>query len=100
MGGTPNIAGMIADPDFQGHSPADKPAALGKVTGDNSFASLNDGETMQFISRFQKPIPDAAAQAKARFQPGGAGASAVQYTPDRQFEMQVAKGFGFDPNKI
>src|SRR6184192_4118916 len=75
MGGTPNIAGMIADPDFQGLSPADKRAALGKVTGDNSFASLNDGETMQFISRFQKPtqkqtpqhqlgLPDPAAQAK------------------------------------
>ena len=59
MGGTPNVAGMIADPDFQGLSPADKRAALGKLTGDNSFASLNDGETMQFISRFQKPIPDA-----------------------------------------
>src|SRR5437764_11708778 len=73
MGGTPNVAGMIADPDFQGLSPADKRAALGKVTGDNSFASLNDGETMQFISRFQKPmtspqqqlgLPDPAAQAK------------------------------------
>lgn len=70
MGGTPNIAGMIADPDFQGLSPADKRAALGKVTGDQSFASLNDGETMQFISRFQKPqaqtsqLINPAAQAK------------------------------------
>ena len=26
MGGTPNVAGMIADPDFQGLSPADKRA--------------------------------------------------------------------------
>ena len=55
MGGTPNIAGMVNDPDFQSLAPADKRAALTKVTGDQSFASLNDGETMQFVSRFPKP---------------------------------------------
>lgn len=45
-------------------------------------------------------VPDAAAQAQARFQPGGAGAGAVQYTPTRKFEMNVAKGFGLDPEKL
>jgi hypothetical protein len=44
--------------------------------------------------------PNAQAQAQARFQPGGAGAGAVQYTPDRRFEMSAAKGFGLDPNQL
>lgn len=44
--------------------------------------------------------PDAVAQAQARFQPGGAGAAAVQYTPTRKFEMNVARGFGLDPDKL
>jgi hypothetical protein len=62
MGNTPNVAGMVADPDFQGLAPADKRAALGKLTGDKSFAGLNDGETMQFVSRFQKPAQAQPAQ--------------------------------------
>lgn len=83
MGGTPNVAGMIADQDFQSLSPGDKRAALAKVTGDKSFSTLNDGETMQFISRFKPPpsteqqtisqLPPAAAQAKQQLlaqQPG------------------------------
>jgi hypothetical protein len=65
---TPNVSGMVADPDFQGLAPADKRAALGKLTGDTSFSALSDAETMQFVSRFTQPkqgqIPDATAQAR------------------------------------
>lgn len=50
----PNVAGMVNDPDFQSLAPADKRTALTKATGDDSFSSLNDGETMQFVSRFAK----------------------------------------------
>src|SRR5215475_939289 len=62
MADGPNVRGMVNDPDFQGMSPADKRAALGKLTGDKSFADLSDGETMQFISKFAQPqqVPQAA----------------------------------------
>lgn len=63
-GQTPNVAGMVADPDFQGLAPADKRAALGKLTGDASFGGLSDAETMQFISHF-------AAQKRASPLPAG-----------------------------
>lgn len=103
MGDTPNVAGMVADPDFQGLSPADKRAALTKVTGDNSFASLNDGETMQFISRFPtqskeqqtiSSLPNAANQAKQQsVQQGQKLMSAGGYA-----ELANAKPQGSLPN--
>lgn len=73
MADGPNISGLVNDPDFQGLSPADKRATLGKVTGDSSFAGLNDGETLQFVSRFSRPseaqqvsqLPDVMKQAAA-----------------------------------
>lgn len=55
MPNKPNVSGMVADPDFQKLSPADKRTALGKLTGDSSFASLSDADTMQFVSRMSKP---------------------------------------------
>jgi hypothetical protein len=75
MGGTPNVAGMVNDQDFQGLSLSDKRAALGKVTGDASFDKLSDADTTQFLTRFAKPaqspeqaaiagLPNAAAQSK------------------------------------
>lgn len=71
MGGTPNVAGMLADPDFQGLAPGDKRVALTKLTGDQSFSALSDAETMQFVAKFPKPaaqpagLPDTMAQSKA-----------------------------------
>lgn len=79
MGGTPNVTGMMADPDFQGLSLSDKRAALGKVTGDKSFASLSDADTMQFISKFpqktspEQQAPNALAQAQGMFPKPGMG---------------------------
>ena len=57
MGNTPNISGMVADPQFQGLSLTDKRAALGKVTGDATFGKLSDADTMQFLSKFSAPKP-------------------------------------------
>lgn len=47
----PDLAGLIADKDFQGMAPGDQRAVLGRATGDKSFSDLSDGDTMQFVSR-------------------------------------------------
>jgi hypothetical protein len=47
----PNISGMVNDQQFLGLSPADKRMALYQLTGDDTFRNLNDGQTMQFVSR-------------------------------------------------
>jgi hypothetical protein len=60
---SPNVSGMVADPDFQSLSPADKRAALGKLTGDSSFSGLSDAETMQFVSKLT-PNPTEAQMAQ------------------------------------
>jgi hypothetical protein len=46
----------VNDPDFQILSPAEKRAALFKLTGDKDFSVLRDGDTMQFVSRFQAKV--------------------------------------------
>jgi hypothetical protein len=99
----PNVAGMIADPDFQGLAPADKRAALTKLTGDQSFSSLNDGETMQFVSRFPKaPTPTPSAFTSGDFQtmpgspiynPATLGSQALPYaSPGAAVSGAMARG--------
>src|SRR6266567_3778826 len=91
MEGTPNVAGMVADPDFQGLAPADKRAALAKVTGDQSFSSLNDGETMQFVSRFNKApaqVTANAPQAGPLLQAQGLGDKTAALGGDAQAQQQ------------
>lgn len=61
MADGPNVSGMIADPDFQKLSPADKRSALGKLTGDSTFGSLSDADTMQFVSKMQAAKPQQPA---------------------------------------
>ena len=62
-GGKPNVAGMVNDPQFLGLSPADQRTALNKLTGDDAFNQLSDGDTMRFVSKMsggmnlRAPIP-------------------------------------------
>src|SRR5215472_4807239 len=49
MGG---IASLIADPEFAKLAPADKRMALTGVTGDKTFSTLSDGDTRNFIAKF------------------------------------------------
>src|SRR5262249_35012850 len=49
--GKPDVQGMVNDPDFLKLSPADQRGALSKLTGDDSFGDLSDGDTLQFVSK-------------------------------------------------
>src|SRR5271157_5669957 len=53
---TPNLTGMLSDPDFRALGAEDQRAALSRLTGDNSFSNLSDDETSQFISRASKQV--------------------------------------------
>jgi len=79
VGNTPNISGLVSDQRFQGLSPGDKRTALARVTGDDRFNQLDDGETYQLIQRLApeatqiSQLPNPALQAKQRLlsrQPG------------------------------
>ena len=60
--GSPDVAGMVSDPDFLKLSPTDKRTALTRLTGDQSFNQLSDGDTLQFVSRLTgKPMPTESA---------------------------------------
>lgn len=47
----PDVPGLVSDPAFLQLSMGDKRAALSRLTGDNTFASLSDADTTQFIAR-------------------------------------------------
>lgn len=46
----------------------------------------------------ESQVPDATAQAQQATQT--LAGKTIQYTPERKFEMNVAKGFGLDPQKL
>src|SRR5215470_11075009 len=52
-----DVQGMVNDPAFLGMPPAQQREALFKLTGDDSFNSLRDGDVMQFTSRL-RATPD------------------------------------------
>jgi hypothetical protein len=93
MAQAPNVAGMMTDPDFQALAPSDKRAALTAVTGDKSFDSLDDGETMQFVSGFPSTKggnPLLAAQGLGNIDPSQQAQQQLA-TQDQQL-MQGAAG--------
>ena len=54
---TPDLAGLIADQEFQGLAPTDKRTVLAKATGDQSFNELGDADTMSFVSKAMDVFP-------------------------------------------
>jgi len=62
-----DISGLVADPQFQSLPPADKRAALQGVTGDKTFGTLSDAQTMEFVGRFPR---GASTQPPSIFTPG------------------------------
>lgn len=53
----PNVSGMVNDPQFQGLPPAQQREALFKLTNDQSFSNLSDGDTFQFVSKMRSAGP-------------------------------------------
>ena len=54
---------MVNDPQFQGLPPVQQREALFKLTNDQAFNNLSDGDTLQFVSRMrtQGPVNQALA---------------------------------------
>jgi hypothetical protein len=58
---SPDVAGLVAEPNFRLRPPAGKREALFKLTGDKAFLNLSDAELMRFVSAFEAPngfVPD------------------------------------------
>lgn len=51
----PNVKGMVNDPDFLGMSPQDQRTALFRLTNDQEFNQINDGEVVNFVNKLRTP---------------------------------------------
>jgi hypothetical protein len=51
----PNVKGMVNDPEFLGMSPQDQRTALFRLTNDQEFNQINDGEIIHFVNKLRTP---------------------------------------------
>jgi hypothetical protein len=114
MAGNPNVKGMVNDPDFLGLAPADQRMALSKLTGDDSFGSLSDGDMLQFVSKMtggmnlRAPVPRPPVPQMQQSNLGialGSGQNGIAnpqqpaeqfaiQNPDQQGKLATAAGIG------
>ncbi|MBV9179872.1 MAG: hypothetical protein JO356_01055 [Acidobacteria bacterium] len=92
-----DLAALIADKDFQALAPGDQRAVLSRATGDQSFGSLSDEDTQQYVSRATQKVqltrPDLFAP------PSAAGAPPSRQVAARQMQQsRLGKQDNSDPD--
>lgn len=92
------VVGMVNDPDFQKLGLGDQKRALSGI--DNTFGTLSDADFTR-VSQGLKTSTPAAVPGAPNGLPAVPNAAPVpQYTGERKFEMNVARGMGLDPQKL
>jgi len=102
---SPDVSGMVNDPQFLGLPPEQKRAALVSLTGDQTFNQLSDADTMQFVSRVASPRtaltrpdvvqPPAVQRPQVQMQESLLAPSAVASQPDKELTSLSQSGEGY-----